>query len=80
MWNFYHCFHLQIYVGSLTFYYKKRTPWKFRFDEGLTRLIESGIIGKTYSDFVGPEIEDIPDTEAKPLTLTHLQGWLFFAC
>ena len=46
----------QIYVGSLAFFYRARTPWRERFDEGITRLIEAGLINKYYQDYMGDYI------------------------
>ena len=64
----------QIYVGSLAFFYKKRTPWKDRLDQGITRMVEGGIIQKSYNDFMEEKSGGEGGGEPFPLNMTHLQG------
>lgn len=34
----------QLYPGHLCWYFQKNTPWKYKFDEGIQRLVEAGLI------------------------------------
>ncbi|XP_042219287.1 glutamate receptor ionotropic, kainate 2-like [Homarus americanus] len=42
----------QLYVGSLAFFFRKNTPWKYKFDAGMRRLVEAGLVHKWYSDIM----------------------------
>lgn len=36
----------RINEGAIHFYFRKNTPWKHKFDEGMSGLLNSGFIGK----------------------------------
>lgn len=40
----------RIFEGAVSFFFGKSTPWKYKFDEGIYSLLESGFIGKWYRD------------------------------
>ncbi|CAL4161010.1 unnamed protein product, partial [Meganyctiphanes norvegica] len=40
----------QIYEGNLAFFFRKNTPWKYKFDIYIQRLIEGGLVQKWYTD------------------------------
>ncbi|XP_066989662.1 ionotropic receptor 21a-like [Macrobrachium rosenbergii] len=42
----------QIYVGNLAFLFRKYTPWKGKFNNGMRRLIEAGLVAKFYKDIL----------------------------
>lgn len=39
-----------IYEGAVAFFFRKNTPWKYKFDEGILSLLESGFIKKWFND------------------------------
>ncbi|XP_047499547.1 ionotropic receptor 21a-like [Penaeus chinensis] len=76
----------QLYPGHLCWYFQKNTAWKYKFDHGIRRLVESGLIAywiklKT-EDFLGRDFEkgqQLQDEERRnqALGLEHLQGVFF---
>ncbi|XP_071520963.1 ionotropic receptor 21a-like [Panulirus ornatus] len=71
----------QIYKGSLAFIFQKGTPWKVKFDDGIQRMVEAGLVHKWHSDLMdelkrGTE-EDTSSGRLQSLTLAHLQGPLY---
>lgn len=42
----------ELYVGNLAYYFTKHTPWKYKFDIGMRRLIEAGLVWHWYSDIM----------------------------
>nr|XP_027207752.1 ionotropic receptor 21a-like [Penaeus vannamei] len=76
----------QLYPGHLCWYFQKNTAWKYKFDHGIRRLVESGLIAhwikvKT-EDFLGRDFERKQQLRAKErenqaLSLEHLQGVFF---
>lgn len=42
----------QLYLGSLAFFFTKNTPWKYKFDVGMRRLVEAGLVWRWYSDIM----------------------------
>ncbi|XP_069994245.1 probable glutamate receptor [Penaeus vannamei] len=76
----------QLYPGHLCWYFQKNTAWKYKFDHGIRRLVESGLIAhwikvKT-EDFLGRDFErrqQLQDKERlnQALSLEHLQGVFF---
>lgn len=39
-----------LFEGALALFFRKNTPWKYKFDKGIYGLLESGFIGKWYHD------------------------------
>nr|XP_027215329.1 ionotropic receptor 21a-like [Penaeus vannamei] len=76
----------QLYPSYLCWYFQKNTAWKYKFNHGLRRLVESGLVEywvkiKT-EDFLGRGFErrqQLQDTERdiQALSLEHLQGVFF---
>ncbi|XP_076057380.1 ionotropic receptor 21a-like isoform X2 [Oratosquilla oratoria] len=73
----------QVYPGHLCWYFKKNTPWKHKFDLGLRRLVEAGLVPRWIKlkteDFMGRDFERrqilaAKETRLTALTLEHLQG------
>lgn len=67
----------QIYIGNLAFLFKKHTPWKGKFNTGMRRLIEAGLVAKFYADILDKykDAEGKEDmSQLKLLTVGHLQG------
>ncbi|KAK7083242.1 hypothetical protein SK128_001428 [Halocaridina rubra] len=68
----------QIYKANMAFFFKKNTPWKYKFDKGIMRLVESGLIHKWYDDimaeFQKDSLQRTEETVGQPLSLAHLQG------
>lgn len=42
----------QIYEANLAFFFRKNTPWKYKFDQGIRRLVEAGLVHKWYDDIM----------------------------
>ncbi|XP_047499539.1 ionotropic receptor 21a-like [Penaeus chinensis] len=76
----------QLYPGHLCWYFQKNTAWKYKFDEAIQRLVESGLIEywlkiKT-EDFLGTDYERKEKLSAEErtntaLSLEHVQGVFF---
>ncbi|XP_047499541.1 probable glutamate receptor [Penaeus chinensis] len=76
----------QLYPGHLCWYFQKNTAWKYKFDHGIRRLVESGLIAhwikvKT-EDFLGRDFDRkqklrAKEREKEALSLDHLQGVFF---
>ncbi|XP_066972278.1 ionotropic receptor 21a-like [Macrobrachium rosenbergii] len=70
----------QLYSNYLAFPVQKDAPWKYKFDEGMQRLFEGGLIKRWMKEAMtealdGAQTEDSSSTsEAKALTLGHLQS------
>ncbi|KAK4303904.1 hypothetical protein Pmani_024111 [Petrolisthes manimaculis] len=71
----------QIYEGNLAFFYRKHTPWRHLFDEGMRRLIEAGFVPKWQRDIMlgfshtlGQPSSGQKDSNPRSLSLGHLQG------
>ncbi|XP_068207781.1 ionotropic receptor 21a-like [Palaemon carinicauda] len=76
----------QLYPGHLCWYFQKNTAWKYKFDWGIQRLVESGLIAYWLKikneDFLGRDFERRQQLESEErseqsLTLEHLQGAFF---
>ncbi|XP_066975394.1 ionotropic receptor 21a-like isoform X2 [Macrobrachium rosenbergii] len=71
----------QLYPSYLTFRFPKHTPWKYKFDIGMQRLYDSGLIElwvrRALEDFVRYTAEDRSLSENEALNLEHLQGSFF---
>ncbi|XP_066964513.1 ionotropic receptor 21a-like [Macrobrachium rosenbergii] len=76
----------QIYPGHLCWYFPKNTAWKHKFDYGIQRLVEAGLIARWIKlkteDFLGRDFEKRQEMEAherkkSALTIEHLQGVFF---
>ncbi|XP_068237275.1 glutamate receptor ionotropic, delta-1-like [Palaemon carinicauda] len=71
----------QLYPSYLSFRFRKHTPWKYKFDIGMQRLYESGLIQlwvqRAMEDFVDNTFQDRSLSEQEALTLNHLQGTFF---
>ncbi|XP_063608957.1 glutamate receptor ionotropic, kainate 1-like [Penaeus indicus] len=67
----------RIHEGPTPFYFRKNTPWKYKFDEGMSRLISSGCIGKWKEDIdqalKRTRYEKKPEGQ-QALKVEHLQG------
>ncbi|KAG7172881.1 Glutamate receptor ionotropic, delta-1-like 29 [Homarus americanus] len=70
----------QIYQANLAFFFRRNTPWKYKFDQGIQSLVESGLVHKWYDDIMS-DIKKITTTSEEdsgpseqPLSLGHLQG------
>ncbi|XP_064115161.1 glutamate receptor ionotropic, kainate glr-3-like [Macrobrachium nipponense] len=68
----------QIYPGALAFFAKKNTPWKGKFDVGIQRLVEAGLVNKWYNDIMddntGQLVVQPSSTKERPLNIANLQG------
>lgn len=42
----------QLYVGNQAYFFTRHTPWKYKFDVGMQRLVESGLVWHWYSDIM----------------------------
>lgn len=42
----------QLYIGNLAYFFTKGTPWKYKFDIGMRRLLEAGVVWKWYTDLM----------------------------
>lgn len=42
----------QLYPGNLAFFFAKNTPWKYKFDIGMRRLVEAGLVWHWYSELM----------------------------
>ncbi|XP_050730799.1 uncharacterized protein LOC127005730 [Eriocheir sinensis] len=71
----------QLYPAHLCWYFRKDSPWKHKIDEGLTRLVEAGLVEEWLkiktSDLVGRGREAVEVGKGRkdsPLSLQHLQA------
>lgn len=68
----------RIYEADLVFYFRKGTPWKYKFDEGIQRLVESSLIDKWRGDIInevrGNNTEGRKESAEQSLSVSHLQG------
>lgn len=51
----------QLYEGNLVFFFRKNTPWRHKFDVGLRRLVEAGLVQKWYFNIM----EELKKKESK---------------
>ncbi|KAK4323243.1 hypothetical protein Pmani_006026 [Petrolisthes manimaculis] len=42
----------QLYLGNLAFFFAKNTPWKYKFDIGMRRLVEGGLVWQWYAELM----------------------------
>lgn len=78
----------QLYPGHLCWYFRKNTPWKYKFDVGLQYLVEAGLIVRWLKikteDFLGVDFESKLRSDGDgsattlALSLSHTQGVFFF--
>ncbi|XP_063874195.1 uncharacterized protein LOC135107839 [Scylla paramamosain] len=68
---------VQLYQGNLAFLFRKSTPWRHKFNMGLQRLVEAGLVYKWHSQIM----DKFPagkgerrEREPTELTLGHLQS------
>ncbi|XP_068227416.1 probable glutamate receptor [Palaemon carinicauda] len=70
----------QIYPGALAFFVSKNTPWKGKFDAGIQRLVEAGLVNKWYNDIMEDNSDQqqvsgqTSSAKERPLTISNLQG------
>ncbi|XP_066972277.1 ionotropic receptor 21a-like [Macrobrachium rosenbergii] len=70
----------QLYPSYLTFPIRKDAPWKHKFDIGMQRLFECGLIQKWMKEAMEEsmggtkEIALASSSSAEPLSIVHLQG------
>ncbi|KAK4323264.1 hypothetical protein Pmani_006045 [Petrolisthes manimaculis] len=69
----------QLYLGNLAFFFTKNTPWKYKFNIGMRRLVEAGLVRRWYSDIMLDDKYRAKGQETRQLILTmsHLQGSFF---
>ncbi|XP_068208570.1 ionotropic receptor 21a-like [Palaemon carinicauda] len=76
----------QLYPGHLCWYFQKNTAWKYKFDDGIQRLVEAGLIDRWLkmknAEFLGRDFEKRQEQETEErknseLTFEHLQGVFF---
>ncbi|XP_066961932.1 glutamate receptor ionotropic, kainate glr-3-like [Macrobrachium rosenbergii] len=67
-----------IYSANIAFFFKKDTPWVYKFDQGIQRVVEANLMQKWYADILrdraGSSKEEPTESSEKPLSLIHLQG------
>ncbi|KAK4323265.1 hypothetical protein Pmani_006046 [Petrolisthes manimaculis] len=66
----------QLYLGNLAFFFTKNTPWKYKFDIGMRRLVEAGLVWYWYSDIMQEDVNKgkLRESRLPVLSLSHLQG------
>ncbi|XP_053641760.1 glutamate receptor ionotropic, delta-1-like [Cherax quadricarinatus] len=70
----------QIYKANLALFFRKRTPWKYKFDWAIQSLVEAGLVQKWYDDSMDAvkqmynKTSKKPESREKSLSLAHLQG------
>ncbi|XP_066958482.1 probable glutamate receptor [Macrobrachium rosenbergii] len=68
----------QIYPGALAFFVNKNTPWKGKFDVGIQRLVEAGLVNKWYNDIMEDNTGQLAiqpsSVKERPLNIANLQG------
>ncbi|KAK4323247.1 hypothetical protein Pmani_006030 [Petrolisthes manimaculis] len=65
----------QLYVGSQVFFFTKRTPWKYKFDIGMQRLVEAGLVLYWYTEIMQETHNSkVRESRLPVLSLSHLQG------
>lgn len=42
----------QLYLGNLAFFFTKNTPWTYKFNIGMRRLVEAGLVWHWYSEIM----------------------------
>lgn len=62
----------QLYKGHLVFLFKKHTPWRNKFNTGLQRLVEAGLVFKWHEEVMDESPRSKGEVGA-PLLLSHLQ-------
>ncbi|KAK4323255.1 hypothetical protein Pmani_006037 [Petrolisthes manimaculis] len=66
----------QLYMANLAFFFTKNTPWKYKFDIGIRRLVEAGLVWYWYSDIMQDDVNNdkVLELRLPVLSLSHLQG------
>ncbi|KAK4323257.1 hypothetical protein Pmani_006039 [Petrolisthes manimaculis] len=66
----------QLYLGNLAFFFTKNTPWKYKFDVGMRRLLEAGLVSHWYSELMEETSHGgkVRESRLPVLSLSHLQG------
>ncbi|CAL4165126.1 unnamed protein product, partial [Meganyctiphanes norvegica] len=67
----------QIYEGNLAFFFRKNTPWKYKLDIGIQRLVEGGLVQKWYTDIMDSYRKGIvkkDENNVQALKIDHVQG------
>ncbi|XP_068232547.1 ionotropic receptor 21a-like [Palaemon carinicauda] len=67
----------QLYPGNLAFLVHKNSPWKYKFDQGMQWLMETGLMLRWYQksmeEFI-TAVKEVKSLQLKPLSMAHLQG------
>ncbi|XP_068237501.1 glutamate receptor-like [Palaemon carinicauda] len=68
----------ELYPSYLSFRLRKHTAWKHKFDYGIQRLYETGLVQlwlrRAMDEFAGKSAQETSSEGQAPLTLEHLQG------
>ncbi|KAK3875539.1 hypothetical protein Pcinc_019588 [Petrolisthes cinctipes] len=66
----------QLYLGNLAFFFTKNTPWEYKFDVGMRRLVEAGLVWQWYSEIMEEDRHSgkVRESRLPVLSLSHLQG------
>ncbi|KAG7169659.1 Glutamate receptor ionotropic, kainate 4-like 7, partial [Homarus americanus] len=74
----------QLYPGHLCWYFQKNTAWKYKFDQGIKRLVEAGLVSYWFKmkseDVLGQDYVRLQQQAGeeqhneRPLSVEHLQG------
>ncbi|KAK4323242.1 hypothetical protein Pmani_006025 [Petrolisthes manimaculis] len=65
----------QLYLGNLAFFFTKNTPWTYKFDIGMRRLVEAGLVWHWYSELMEDKHSGkVGESRLPVLSLSHLQG------
>ncbi|KAK4323261.1 hypothetical protein Pmani_006043 [Petrolisthes manimaculis] len=66
----------QLYLGNLAFFFTKNTPWEYKFDVGMRRLVEAGLVWQWYSEIMEEDRHSgkLRESRLPVLSLSHLQG------
>ncbi|KAK7076978.1 hypothetical protein SK128_013341 [Halocaridina rubra] len=63
----------EVYPTHFSWLFRKNTPWKYKFDEGLQRLVEMGLPKKWYQDTMKERMKSNSTENEKALQLLCLQ-------
>lgn len=58
----------QLYEGNLAFLFRKGTPWRHRFNVGLQRLVEAGLVYQWHSEIM----DEFPTSDGEVGLSRHL--------
>ncbi|XP_047473911.1 uncharacterized protein LOC125028561 [Penaeus chinensis] len=66
----------QLYEGNLAFFFRRKTPWKDKFNDGIKRLVESGLVQKWYNEIMKEKTAAVTSGPSglTSLAVAHLQG------